>query len=79
MDNNLYIALAIWMVFVFGSYTVAKTKGKSEFLWIVLAWSLGPIAQIAAVLLPDKKVCSTCKKRVSRNLAFCPFCKKPVY
>jgi hypothetical protein len=77
--DNLGIAIAIWMVFVIGSYAVARAKGKSGFLWVVLAWSLGPIALLAAVLLPDKKTCSTCKMRVSRNLAFCPFCKKPVY
>jgi len=68
-----------WAVVAVMTIVVAKTKGKNAIVWAGIGWVLGPIGLILAVLVPDKRVCPTCKKRVSRRVVFCPFCRKPIY
>ncbi len=77
--KEVFLAVLGWMAFAVLTTVVATTKGKSRLMWAGIGWLLGPIGLILAVLMPDKRVCPTCKKRVSRRVVFCPFCRKPIY
>ncbi len=60
---------------------IARSKGKSGYLWFLTGFLLGPIGILLALLVPssnpplrDKKRCPRCGRKVDKKAFRCPYC-----
>ena len=48
------IAVVLWVIFIYFTFVLAASKGRSPFLWVILALFLPLITIIILLILPPK-------------------------
>jgi hypothetical protein len=48
------VAIVLWMIFLYVTYMLAASKGRSPLLWVILAIFLPLITIIILLIIPSK-------------------------
>jgi hypothetical protein len=69
--------LTVWFLFAIVAAIIAASRGRSRFAWFLLGLLIGPLALLAAVLLPSRRPEDYERAQVpgvSGEYRKCPYC-----
>ena len=78
LGRQAFLIIIVWVVCVLLAGFEANRKGYDPGTWGCIAFLLGPLAIIGAIMLPNRPRCPHCREPVRSDATACAKCGRDV-